>query len=65
MTIVVDGRGKSLINGGVLSPSIDLIDQNLTKSMYNAELFDLNNDGYLDLIMGGHDWYNDPLYIFL
>ena len=60
--VVEGGRGKSLVyinNGGVLSPSTDLIDQNLTKSMYNAELFDLNNDGYLDLIMGGHDWLND------
>ncbi len=24
--------------------------------MYNAELFDINNDGFIDLIAGGHDW---------
>ena len=24
--------------------------------MYNAELYDINNDGFLDLITGGHDW---------
>ena len=61
LVIVEGGRGKSLVylnNGGVLNPSSDLIDQDLAKSMYNAELFDLNNDGYLDLIMGGHDWWN-------
>ncbi len=40
-------------NGNKLTPSTNLIDQNLAKSMYNAELYDLNNDGYLDLIMGG------------
>lgn len=61
VVVVEGGRGKSLVyinNGGVLSPSTDLIDQNLAKSMYNAELYDLNKDGYLDLIMGGHDWFN-------
>ena len=61
LVVVEGGRGKSLVyinNGGSLSPSIDLIDQDLAISMYNAELFDLNNDGYLDLIMGGHDWEN-------
>ena len=61
LVVVEGGRGKSLVylnNGGVLSPSSDLIDQDLAKSMYNAELYDLNNDGYLDLIMGGHDWWN-------
>ena len=61
IVVVEGGRGKSLVyinNGGVLTPSTNLIDQDLAKSMYNAELFDLNNDGYLDLIMGGHDWEN-------
>ena len=61
VVVVEGGRGKSLVyinNGGVLTPSTNLIDQDLAKSMYNAELFDLNNDGYLDLIMGGHDWEN-------
>ena len=34
-------------------------------SMYHSELFDINRDGILDLIMGGHeweeDWYSDAL----
>lgn len=28
------------------------------KAFYTSELFDINNDGFLDLIVGGHD-YND------
>ncbi len=58
--IVVDGgRGKSLffenINGELI-PNKTLIDQDLMNQMYNAELYDINNDGFLDLITGGHDW---------
>ncbi len=34
-------------------------------SMFHSELFDINGDGILDLIMGGHeweaDWYSDAL----
>jgi hypothetical protein len=43
LVVVEGGRGKSLVylnNGGVLSPSSDLIDQDLAKSMYNAELYE-------------------------
>jgi len=55
-------RGKSLLminNNGTFQMLDNLIDQSLMRGMYNAELFDVNNDGFLDLIMGGHDWdYN-------
>ena len=59
IVIVDGGRGKSLIYknlNGQLVPNETLIDQTLMNSMYNAELFDINNDGYIDLIAGGHDW---------
>jgi len=56
------GRGKSLLminNNGSFQMLDNLIDQSLMRGMYNAELFDVNNDGFLDLILGGHDWdYN-------
>lgn len=58
--VAVDGgRGKSLIYknlNGQLEPDETLIDQTLMDQMYNAELFDINNDGFIDLIAGGHDW---------
>ena len=68
------GRGKAAIfvnNNGVFSPTTDLIDQNLMGGMYNAEFYDVNKDGFLDIICGGHDWTgnvnsydNTPLIIF-
>ena len=58
--VAVDGgRGKSLIYknlNGQLEPSEAFIDQALMNQMYNVELFDINNDGFIDLIAGGHDW---------
>jgi len=57
--VVEGGRGKSLLmlnNNGTFQMFDNLIDQNLMMGMYNSELFDLNNDGFLDLIIGGHDW---------
>jgi hypothetical protein len=38
--------------------------------MYNSEFFDVNSDGFLDIIVGGHDWSygadydNTPLIIY-
>ena len=68
------GRGKAAIfvnNNGVFSPTTDLIDQNLMGGIYNAEFYDVNKDGFLDIICGGHDWTgnvnsydNTPLIIF-
>ena len=40
-------------NGGVLTANQELVDQSLFQSMLHVELHDINNDGYLDLIMGG------------
>ena len=58
--VAVDGgRGKSLIYknlDGQLEADETLMDQTLMDQVYNAELFDINNDGYIDLIAGGHDW---------
>lgn len=56
------GLGKSAIflnNNGVFSPTTDLIDQNLVGGMFNAEFYDVNKDGFLDIICGGHDWTGD------
>jgi hypothetical protein len=53
------GRGKSLLmlnNNGTFQMFDNLIDQSLMRGMYIAELYDINNDGYLDLILGGQDW---------
>lgn len=69
------GRGKSAIfvnNNGVFNPTTQLINQNLMEGMYNAEFYDINKDGFLDIISGGHDWTygnvntydNTPLIIF-
>tara|TARA_B110000967_G_C18845763_1_gene541893 strand:+ start:103 stop:1563 length:1461 start_codon:yes stop_codon:yes gene_type:complete len=69
------GRGKAAIfenNNGFFSPTAELIDQNLMEGMYNAEFYDVNKDGFLDIICGGHDWTygnvnsydNTPLIIF-
>ena len=57
--VVEAGRGQSAIyenNNGILTANLELIDQSLMPSMFNAELYDFNNDGYLDIICGGHDW---------
>lgn len=57
--VVEAGEGKSAIylnEGGVLTPSLEMIDQSLMFGMFNVELFDINKDGYLDMICGGHDW---------
>ena len=40
-------------NGGVLTANQELVDQSLFSSMLHVELHDINNDGYLDLILGG------------
>ena len=38
--------------------------------IYNSEFFDINSDGFLDIIIGGHDWShggdydNTPLIIY-
>jgi hypothetical protein len=71
--IVEAGGGKSSIfenNNGILTPNRDLVDQNLMSGMYNSEFFDVNSDGFLDIIIGGHDWShggdydNTPLIIY-
>lgn len=36
----------------------DLFNQNLRFGMYNTELYDVDEDGFLDLIIGGHDHDN-------
>ena len=72
--VVEAGRGKSSIfenNNGILTPNTDLVDQTLMTGMYNSEFFDVNSDGFLDIIVGGHDWNygadyydNTPLIIY-
>ena len=57
--VLVDSDPKSriLINDGHGNFTItsDLLDVNITNSMYTAELFDVNHDGYLDLLLAGHE----------
>lgn len=73
--VLVDaGRGKSVIFeniNGQFYPHTDRIDNNDMNQQYNSELFDVDNDGFLDLVVGGHDWLynsleynNTPLIIF-
>ena len=66
------GRGRSAIylnDNGSLIPTIELIDQSIMSGMFNTEFFDINDDGYFDIIAGGHDWVgseyeNTPIIIF-
>ena len=48
-------------NNGQLQPNETLIDQNLMNQMYNAELFDINDDGFIDLIVTSS--YNLTCYL--
>ena len=34
----------------------DIVNKELYVSLFNTELYDIDKDGYLDLICGGHDW---------
>jgi len=59
------GGGKSAIyvnQDGNLTPNRELIDQSTMWGMFNTELFDINKDGQLDIIAGGHDWSNGTVY---
>lgn len=68
--LIDSGRGYSifLINDGKgnFTVSKDLVNQELMASMYTAELFDIDKDGYIDLMVGGHDhegpgkWWEGP-----
>lgn len=51
------GGGFFFINdgNGHFEVTRDLINQELVTSMYTAELFDIDHDGYIDLVLGGHD----------
>ena len=57
--LVDSGGGLSvmMINDGLgnFSFRTDLINQDLMGGMYNAELYDVDKDGLLDLIVGAHD----------
>ncbi|MGC6413540.1 MAG: VCBS repeat-containing protein [Bacteroidia bacterium] len=58
--LVVDaGDGNSGIfinNNGTFTFDNSLINQSLMNGMYNAEFYDVDEDGYLDIVSGGHDW---------
>lgn len=36
----------------------------LGRAIFTCELFDIDEDGYLDLMIGGHDWEGTPAAIF-
>jgi len=64
-----DGESLFLVNDGRgnFTNKPDLIRKNHTVSMYTCEMYDVDNDGYLDLILAGHDhegstayWENNP-----
>lgn len=44
-----DGSGNFLFDSSI-------VNQDDFKELYNAELYDINKDGFLDIISGGHDW---------
>jgi|TARA_B100001093_G_scaffold442080_1_gene443605 hypothetical protein len=44
-----DGSGNFLLNSSI-------VNQDHFSELYNAELYDINKDGFLDIISGGHDW---------
>ena len=46
--LINDGKGN-------FTPRYDLFRQDLRTSMYTAELYDIDKDGYIDLLVGGHD----------
>ncbi|MBT4293442.1 MAG: VCBS repeat-containing protein [Cryomorphaceae bacterium] len=53
------GRGKSLLmtnNNGTFDLSTSKVDQDLMIGQANTEMYDFNNDGFLDIIIGGQDW---------
>lgn len=51
------GTGLLFVNDGKGSFEIkmDIIDQELIASMYTCEMMDIDKDGYVDLVLGGHD----------
>lgn len=50
-----DGKGN-------FTPDYDIIHQGLANGMYNTDLWDIDKDGYIDLIMGGHDHEGPFIY---
>jgi hypothetical protein len=61
-----DNFGKSglLINDGFGNFEFkqELVKSSMFNSMFNAELIDIDNDGFLDIICGGHDWEDQAYY---
>lgn len=53
--LINDGSGNFIFNEGKVHP-------NLFVSMFNAEFYDFDGDGLLDLICGGHDWEDDSYW---
>lgn len=57
LTAAWHGGGYFFINdgNGNFDVTRDLIDQELLTAMYTCELFDIDHDGFVDLVLGGHD----------
>jgi hypothetical protein len=60
---IFDSRGYFYINDGKGNFSVSKSDLN-TYQRYTVEIFDLNNDGYNEIIVSGHVWEN-PTTIYL
>ena len=63
--LVDNGGGTAAIyenNNGRLYARRELINQNITGGMFNVLFHDINQNGYLDLLLGGHDWDDDGNY---
>ena len=43
-------------NNGTFDLSTSKVDQDLMIGQANTEMYDFNNDGFLDIIIGGQDW---------
>lgn len=63
--LVDAGNGRSAIYlniNGVLTPRRDLVNQMNTGGKFNVGWHDIDNDGKLDLLLGGHDWNDKGEY---
>jgi len=58
------GRTGILVNdgNGNFTYNHDLVSNEWFVSMFNTEFYDIDKDGYLDLICGGHDWEDDSYW---
>jgi hypothetical protein len=57
---------KILLNNGQAAFTVDntILPQDMPTQYYTSELYDLNKDGFLDLLIAGHEYENAPTVIY-